>query len=338
MKRALITGITGQDAAYLAAFLLKKDYQVIGAYRRGSSPNFWRLEALGVKKRVEVVPFDLSDLSSILKAFEIARPDECYHLAAQSFVPVSFEQPCYVGDVNGLGTLRMLEGLRLAKPDCRFYQASTSEMFGNAPAPQSETTPFHPRSPYAAAKVFAHHAAVNYREAYGLYVSCGICFNHESPLRGAEFVTKKIAQGLVAIKLERQDTLKLGNTDACRDWGFAGDYVEAMWAMLQRDEPDDYVVATEKTHSVKEFTEFAARCVGFEIEWAGHGKECRGLCKVSGRVLIETDPSLYRPSDHDLLQGNASKAKDSLGWHPLVGLGHLAAKMVDYDLAEAKRA
>jgi GDPmannose 4,6-dehydratase len=336
MKRALITGITGQDAAYLAAFLLDKGYFVTGAYRRGSSPNFWRLDALGIKDRVVVVPFDLSDMSSILKAFEIAKPDECYHLAAQSFVPVSFEQPCYVGDVNALGTARMLEGLRLAKPDCRFYQASTSEMFGDAKPPQREDTPFHPRSPYAAAKVYAHHMAVNYREAYNLHISCGTCFNHESPLRGEEFVTKKITSSLARLKLGKQAVLKLGNIDACRDWGFAGDYVEAMWLMLQRDIADDTVICTGETHSVQDFVEAAARPLGLEIEWAGHGQETVGLCKDSGKVLIEIDQALYRPADHECLKGDPANAQATLGWTARTGLTELAELMVAHDLAMAR--
>lgn len=334
MKRALITGITGQDAAYLAAFLLEKGYQVIGAYRRGSTPNFWRLQALGVKDAVSVIPFDLSDVSSILKAYEIANPDECYHLAAQSFVPVSFEQPCYVGDVNGLGTLRMLEGLRLKAPGCRFYQASTSEMFGDAPPPQNEETPFHPMSPYAAAKVFAHHAAVNYREAYGLHVSCGICFNHESPLRGEEFVTKKISSAVARIKAGSGEVIKLGNIASGRDWGFAGDYVKAMWGMLQQDEPDNYVIATGETHSVKHFAEMAFHCAGIHLEWDGEGLGETARCQKTGRHLIEIDPAFFRPADHNHLEGDASMAWAKLGWSPETNLEALAAKMVAFDLAQ----
>jgi len=334
VKRAFVTGISGQDGAYLAQFLLGQGYQVFGGERRGSSPNNWRLKALGIHGEVELVPFELADDASIYRAIEVAQPDEIYNLAAQSFVPVSFQQPCYTGDVNGSAVARILEAIRHLAPECRFYQASSSEMFGLAhETPQRETTPFHPRSPYAAAKAYAHYLTVNYREAYGLHASCGIAFNHESPLRGAEFVTKKIVVDLARIHRGDLDCLRLGNLDARRDWGFAGDYVKGMWQMLQQSGPEDYILATGETHSIREFVEWACAVLDWSIEWTGEGGEERGIETSSGRMLVAIDPALYRPSDVPALLGDATKARETFGWQPLHTAGQIAFMMMDHELS-----
>lgn len=315
-KTALITGITGQDGAYLARLLLSKGYQVYGAFRRSSVLNLERLDYLGIRERVELVPLDLLDLSGIVRVLDRVKPDEVYNLAAQSFVAVSFEQPVVTGDITGLGAVRMLEGIRLVNPKIRFYQASSSEMFGKVQAvPQNEKTPFYPRSPYAAAKLYAHWMTVNYREAYGIFACSGILFNHESPLRGLEFVTRKITHAVARIKAGLERELRLGNLEARRDWGYAPEYVEAMWLMLQQDEPGDYVIATGETHSVREFAEAAFAAVN--LDW---------------REYVKTDPAFYRPTEVDLLVGDASRAKEKLGWRPKVTFQELVGIMVEADL------
>ncbi len=318
-KRALITGITGQDGAYLAELLLNKGYKVIGAFRRTSMINTARLDALGIAEDVKLVPFDLTDHGNMRRAIEEIAPDEVYNLAAQSFVEVSFEQPVTTGEITGVGAVRLLETIREVDVGIRFYQASTSEMFGKAQnVPQNETTPFYPRSPYAAAKLYAHWMTVNYREAYGLHASSGILFNHESPLRGAEFVTRKITLAAARIKCGLQNHLKLGNLDARRDWGYAKEYVEAMWLMLQQPEPGDYVVATGETYSVREFVEATFEAAG--LDWERY---------------IVTDPNFLRPAEVDFLLGDPSKAKEELGWTPKTTFKELVSIMVGADLERA---
>jgi GDPmannose 4,6-dehydratase len=313
MKRALITGITGQDGSYLAELLLAKGYDVHGVVRRSSSDTRGRISHLPA---VTLHRGDMADGGSIARIVHDVEPTEVYNLAAQSHVGESFGQPEYTGDVTGVGTLRLLEAVHWYAPGARFYQASSSEMFGGmlGTAPQDEETPFHPRSPYGCAKVYAHHAAVNYRESYGLHASCGILFNHESPRRGEEFVTRKIARAVGRIAAGRQDKLHLGNLDAKRDWGFAKDYVEAMWLMLQQETPDDYVIATGETHTVREFCELAFARVG--LRWEEH---------------VVVDPALFRPAEVDLLLGDASKAREVLGWEPRCSFRSLVQEMVDAD-------
>jgi GDPmannose 4,6-dehydratase len=333
MKRALITGITGQDGAYLAKLLLEKGYEVWGAYRRSSSLNLWRLEELGVRDDVRLIPLDLLEYSNIVRALEKVQPDEIYNLAAQSFVALSFEMPLYTAEADALGVTRLLEALRAVKPDARFYQASTSEMYGKVQEiPQTERTPFYPRSPYAVAKLYAYWITVNYRESYGIHASSGILFNHESPLRGQEFVTRKITASLARIKYGQQEVLELGNLDAKRDWGFAGDYVEGMWLMLQQDFPDDYVLATGETHSVRKFVELVAEVVGFNLVWEGAGQEERGIDLRTGKVIVCVNPEFYRPAEVDLLVGNPEKARSRLGWSPRVGFSELVRMMAERDM------
>ena len=333
-KTALITGISGQDGAYLAKALLGRGYRVVGAYRRTSGPSMGRLRELGVADAVELVDMELLEESNVRRVLEKLKPDEIYNLAAQSFVGLSFELPLYTADIDALGALRLLEVVREVCPDARFYQASTSEMFGKSQqTPQSEETPFYPRSPYGVAKLFAHWSTVNYREARGLFACSGILFNHESPLRGLEFVTRKVTFGLARVALGELDCLRIGNLDAKRDWGFAGDYVEGMWRMLQEDEAGDYVLATGRSTSVREFIERAADAYGFELEWSGNGTDARGLDRKSGRVIVAIDPRFFRPAEVDFLVGNAAKAKAKLGWEAKTGLEDLVAMMVkaDYD-------
>ncbi len=332
-KRALVTGVTGQDGAYLCRLLLERGYEVFGAYRRSASVNLWRMEELGVAKDVQLVPFDLIELTNILRTLEKIQPDELYNLAAQSFVALSFEQPIYTADIDGVGPLRILESLRAVAPGCRFYQASTSEMFGKVQAiPQNEATPFYPRSPYGVAKLNAHWMTINYRESYGLFACSGILFNHESPLRGIEFVTRKVSAGLARIRTGLQAELVLGNLEAKRDWGFAGDYVEAMHAMLQREKADDFVIATGETRSVQEFVDRAAEAVGFSLAWEGEGDARRGIDRKSGKTLIRVAPEFYRPAEVDYLIGDASKARKALGWTPRVSFAELVELMVRADL------
>ena len=321
-RRALVTGVTGQDGAYLAKLLLAKGYKVFGAIRRTSMAHVARLDELGIAADVELVDFDLLELSNILRVVEQTRPDEIYNLAAQSFVGISFEQAIYTGECDAIGVVRLLEAIRTCNPAIRFYQASTSEMFGKvAEVPQSETTPFHPRSPYGVAKLYGHWITVNYRESYRMHATSGILFNHESPRRGAEFVTRKVTDGVARIKLGLADHLSLGNLDACRDWGFAGDYVRAMWLMLQQDKADDYVIATGKSHSVKQLVEVAFGHAG--LDWQKH---------------VRTDPALIRPAEVDHLIGDASKATRVLGWTPKVSFEELIAMMVDADITHLSTA
>lgn len=315
MKRALITGISGQDGSHLADLLLEKGYEVHGLVRRCSRPVVGRIEH--ILDRVVLHDGDLLDQASLDRAVAEATPDEVYNLAAMSFVGASWGQPTLTAEVTGLGTLRMLEAVRSNAPDARFYQASSSEMFGSAPAPQSEATPFHPRSPYGVAKVFAHQMTVNYRESYGLHASCGILHNHESERRGLEFVTRKISHGIAEIALGLRDSLSLGNLDARRDWGYAPNFVKAMWLMLQQDEPDDYVIATGRTHSVGEFLDAALAAAGLEGE---------------RERVVRSDPALLRPAEVHVLCGDASKACERLGWVPTVGFGELVRRMVEHDL------
>lgn len=336
-KRALITGVLGQDGAYLAKLLLEKGYEVYGGERRSASLNTWRLRELGIEHEVRQIPLDLLEFTNLLRTIERVQPDELYNLAAQSFVAASFEQPILTAEIDAMGVARLLEILRAVQPQCRFYQASTSEMFGKVrEIPQSERTPFHPRSPYAVAKTFAHYATVNYREAFGLHATSGILFNHESPLRGHEFVTRKITMGLAAIRQGRQDVLELGNLDSRRDWGFAGDYVRGMWMMLQQPQPDDYVLATGENHSVREFVELAAEAAGFKIAWEGNGAHARGIDRASGRVIVKVNPEYFRPAEVDDLVGDATKARTTLGWKAEVHFPRLVTAMMEADLRRAR--
>jgi GDPmannose 4,6-dehydratase len=338
---ALITGITGQDGAYLAEFLLKKDYVVHGIKRRSSSFNTGRVDALYQDPHDAGLRFimhygDLTDATNLIRIVQDTQPDEIYNLAAQSHVQVSFETPEYTANADALGTLRLLEAIRILGMEkrVRFYQASTSELYGAArEIPQSETTPFYPRSPYAVAKLYAYWITINYREAYGIHASNGILFNHESPTRGETFVTRKITRAVAAIKLGLQDTLFLGNLDAKRDWGHARDYVDGMWRILQQPEPDDYVLATGETHSVREFVEKAFAQIGLRIVWQGLGAEETGLDAVSRRVLVRVDPRYFRPTEVDLLIGDPSKARSKLGWRHNASFDDLVAEMVAADLA-----
>lgn len=344
-KTALITGITGQDGAYLAEFLLNKGYIVHGIKRRSSSFNTERIDHLYKDPHDRNVNFflhygDLTDSTNLIRIIQETQPDEIYNLAAQSHVQVSFETPEYTANSDALGTLRLLEAIRILGMENRtkFYQASTSELYGKAQEiPQTETTPFYPRSPYGAAKLYAYWITKNYREAYNLFACNGILFNHESPIRGETFVTRKITMAVAKIKKGLQDKLYLGNLDAQRDWGFAGDYVEAMWLMLQQEEPDDYVVATGKTHSVREFVELAFKEVGIVIEWQGTGVNEKGVNASNGDVLIEIDRRYFRPAEVDILVGDASKAKKKLGWEPKVGFEELVKMMVEGDLSFEKK-
>ena len=318
-KKALITGITGQDGSYLAEWLLEKGYQVSGMVRRASTENFERIEHL--RPRIELIQGDLLDFLSLVRALEESRPDEIYNLAAQSFVPTSWSQPALTGEFTGIGVTRLLDAMRLVCPGAKFYQASSSEMYGKVrEVPQTELTPFYPRSPYAVAKVYGHYITVNYRESYNLFAVSGILFNHESPRRGLEFVTRKITDGVARIKLGLAKELRLGNLDSCRDWGFAGDYVRAMWMMLQQDEADDFVVATGESHSVREFCDIAFGHVG--LKYQDH---------------VATDPRYLRPAEVDHLIGNPAKAKSRLGWKPDVDCPGLVRMRVDADMARLSR-
>ena len=315
-KKALITGITGQDGAYLAKLLLEKGYEVSGLIARRSTPTTWRLEYLGVQNQVNLIEGDLTDISSIIRAINVSKPDEVYNLGAQSFVATSWEQPLLTADATGLGALNVLEAIRQVRPEARFYQASTSEMFGKVQENiQSETTPFYPRSPYGVSKLFPHWMTINYRESFNIFGCSGILFNHESPLRGIEFVTRKVTDGVARIKHGLQDKLALGNIDAKRDWGFSGDYVEAMWMMLQQDAPDDYVVATGRTTTVRDMCRIAFDHVGLNYE-----------------DYVVQDPRFYRPAEVDLLLGNPAKAKAKLGWEAKTSLEELITMMVDADM------
>jgi GDPmannose 4,6-dehydratase len=335
MKAALITGITGQDGAYLAELLLHKGYRVVGGYRRTSSTNFWRIEELGIQAhpQLELVEFDLTDMGAAIRLLEKYQVSEVYNLAAQSFVGVSFDQPVTTAQITGVGALHLLEAIRVVDPSIRFYQASTSEMFGKVQAvPQSEETPFHPRSPYGVAKLYAHWITVNYRESYGLFGASGILFNHESPLRGREFVTRKITDTVAKIRLGRLDVLELGNLDARRDWGYAKEYVDGMWRMLQVDTPDTFVLATQRTETVREFATLAFAAIDVELAWEGTEADERGVDRRNGRTLVRINPRFYRPAEVDLLIGDSSKARRLLGWSAETSLESLCRMMVDADL------
>jgi GDPmannose 4,6-dehydratase len=341
---ALITGVTGQDGAYLAELLLQKGYIVHGLRRRSSSFNSGRIEHLYRDLHSEDVRFflhygDLTDATNLIRLIQQIQPDEIYNLAAQSHVHVSFETPEYTANADGLGTLRMLEAMRILgmEKKTRFYQASTSELYGKAAeTPQRESTPFYPRSPYGVAKLYAYWITVNYREAYRMHASNGILFNHEGPTRGETFVTRKITRAVAAISAGRQSRLYLGNLDAKRDWGHARDYVEGMWRMLQQDKPDDYVLATGETHSVREFVDRAFSEVGITIEWKGSGVKEQGIDKSNGRVLVEVDPRFFRPAEVDILCGDASKARKALGWSPKEKFADLVKEMVRHDVGLLK--
>jgi GDPmannose 4,6-dehydratase len=334
-KTAVITGITGQDGAYLAALLLTKGYTVYGTYRRTSSVNFWRIEELGIQRdpNLHLIEYDLTDLSASIRMLQTTGATEVYNLAAQSFVGVSFDQPVTTAEITGIGPLNLLEAIRTVNPAIRFYQASTSEMFGKVQAvPQTETTPFYPRSPYGVAKLYAHWITVNYRESYGIFGCSGILFNHESPLRGREFVTRKITDSVAKIKLGQLDVLELGNLDARRDWGFAKEYVEGMWRMLQADTPDTYVLATNRTETVRDFVTMAFRATGIAISWKGEGEQETGIDSQTGKTIVRINPKFYRPAEVDLLIGSPEKATRELGWKPETTLEQLCAMMVEADL------
>lgn len=335
MKKAIITGITGQDGAYLAELLLKKGYEVYGTYRRTSSVNFWRIEELGIEDHanLHLVEYDLTDQSNSIRMVMEIQPDEIYNLAAQSFVGVSFDQPLATAHITGLGCVHLLEAIRIVNPKIKFYQASTSEMFGEVQEiPQKESTPFYPRSPYGVAKLYAHWMVINYRESYDIFGCSGILFNHESPLRGKEFVTRKITDSVAKIKLGKLDCMELGNMDAKRDWGFAKDYVEGMYLMLQADKPDTYILATNRTETVRDFVTMAFKGAGIEVEFKGSDEDEVAVDKATGKTVVRVNPKFYRPAEVELLIGDPQKAKDKLGWEPKCNLEELCAMMVKDDL------
>ena len=338
MKTAVITGVGGQDGAYLAEFLLRNGYRVVGTYRRTSTVNFSRLDELAVRDydKFHLVESDITDLSATFRLIDRWKPDEVYNLAAQSFVGVSFDQPVTTSQITGIGAVNVLEAIRAINTQIRFYQASTSEMFGLVQeTPQRESTPFYPRSPYGVAKLYAHWMTVNYRESYGIFASSGILFNHESPLRGREFVTRKISSGFANLALNGGTPLQLGNLDATRDWGFAGEYVRGMWAMLQIDRPETFVLATGRTVSVREFVRLAGKAAGFDIAFEGAGESEVGVDRSSGRICVTVNKAYYRPAEVDVLLGDPSKAKADLGWEATMPLEELADLMVASDLRRA---
>ena len=340
MTSALITGITGQDGAYLTKLLLRKGYDVYGTYRRASSVNFWRLEELGVlnHERLHLVEYDLTDPSTNVRLIDRTRVDEIYNLGAQSFVGVSFDQPIATAEATGIGPVYLLEAIRIVNPKIKFYQASTSEMFGKVQAvPQSEDTPFYPRSPYGVAKLYAHWMTINYRESYDIFGTSGILFNHESPLRGQEFVTRKITAGVARIKAGQQERLELGNLDAKRDWGYAEEYVDGMWRMLQADKPETYVLATGRTETVRDFVTMAFKAAEIDIEWSGEQADEIGRDAASGRTLVSINPKFYRPAEVDLLIGDPGKAKRELGWQATMTLEELCATMVRADMKRLEK-
>jgi GDPmannose 4,6-dehydratase len=337
-KHALITGITGQDGAYLAQLLLEKNYHVYGLIARRGTDTTGRLHELGIAGQVHLLDGDLIDPSSMIRALEKSKAEEVYNLGAQSFVATSWDQPILTAEVTGVSVVKMLEALRIVNPQARFYQASTSEMFGQIQEPlQTERTPFYPRSPYGVAKLYGHWITVNYRESFGMHASSGILFNHESPLRGTEFVTRKITVALARIRHGLQDVLELGNLDSKRDWGFAGDYVRAMWAMLQQEQPDDYVIATGETWTVRQFVEKAAAHAGFDIEWRGEAEQTQGIDRKSGKIIVRVNPAFYRPAEVDVLIGDPAKAHQKLGWKREVGFDALVQMMAEADLRRAAR-
>lgn len=335
MKTVVITGITGQDGAYLAELLLNKGYIVYGTYRRTSSVNFWRIDELGIDKNpnLHLVEYDLTDLGASIRLLETTQATEVYNLAAQSFVGVSFEQPIATAAITGLGPVHLLEAIRIVNPKIRFYQASTSEMFGEVQEiPQKESTPFYPRSPYGVAKLYAHWMTISYRESYDIFGCSGILFNHESPLRGQEFVTRKITNSVAKISLGQQGVLDLGNMDAKRDWGFAKDYVEGMYLMLQAAVPDTYVLATNRTETVRDFVTMSFKAVDIELEWQGEAEEEIAVDVATGNTVVKVNPKFYRPAEVELLIGNPEKAKKDLGWEPKTTLEQLCKMMVEADL------
>lgn len=340
MKKAIITGITGQDGAYLAELLLSKGYTVYGTYRRTSSVNFWRIEELGIQnhRQLQLLEYDLTDLGSSINLMQKVQPDEVYNLAAQSFVGVSFDQPNTTAQITGIGALNLLEAIRLVNPKVRFYQASTSEMFGKVQAiPQVESTPFYPRSPYGVAKLYAHWMTINYRESYDIFSVSGILFNHESPLRGREFVTRKITDAVAKIKLGKLDVLELGNLDAKRDWGYAKEYVEGMWRMLQADEPDNFVLATNRTETVREFVQMAFKGAGIIIDFRGDAENEAAVDVATGKTVMRINPKFYRPAEVELLIGNSAHAQHKLGWTPKTTLEELCQMMVEADIDRNQR-
>jgi GDPmannose 4,6-dehydratase len=334
-KTAVITGITGQDGAYLAELLLGKGYNVYGTYRRTSSVNFWRIEELGIAghPKLQLVEYDLTDLSSTIRLLQASEACEVYNLAAQSYVSVSFEQPITTAEITGLGAVNLLEAIRIVNPQIKFYQASTSEMFGKVQSiPQDENTRFYPRSPYGVAKLYAHWMTINYRESYDMFASSGILFNHESPLRGKEFVTRKITDSVARIKLGLLDKMELGNLQAKRDWGYAKDYVEGMWRILQADKSDTYVLATNRTETVQDFVTMAFNAAGISLDWQGEGEGQAAFDIESGKQVVGINPKFYRPAEVELLIGNPKKAKDDLGWEPTTTLEELCEMMVVADI------
>lgn len=337
MKKALITGITGQDGSYLSKFLLEKGYMVFGTRRRSSTPNLWRLKYLKVldNPKFKLITSDVTDLGENIRLIEKCEPDEVYNLAAQSFVETSFSQPSLTAEITGLGTLSILEAIRCVNKKIKFYQASSSEMFGKVQeTPQTEKTAFYPRSPYAVSKLFAHWTTINYRESFDIFTACGILFNHESPLRGEEFVTKKITKGLSGIKMGKQDILYLGNINAKRDWGHASDYVKAMWKMLQVEKPDDYVISTGRTETIKTFVDLTCKKLGIQILWKGEGKDEHCINTEDGSTLVKIKEEFFRPNEVDLLIGDASKANKNLNWTPEISLEALCGEMVEFDLKD----
>lgn len=335
MKTAIVTGITGQDGAYLAKLLLEKGYKVFGTYRRLSSMNIWRIRELGITNNpsLNLIEYDLTDFGSSIRLIQKCEPDEIYNLAAQSFVGVSFDQPLTTAQITGLGALNLLEAIRIVNPKIRYYQASTSEMFGKVQSiPQNENTPFYPRSPYGVAKLYAHWMTINYRESYNIFGCSGILFNHESPLRGLEFVTRKITHHVALFKAGLAGVLELGNLNAKRDWGFAGDYVEGMWRMLQADHPDTYVLSTNRTTTVRDFVKMSFNEVGITLDFKGNGVHEVGFDAVSGKTMVKVNPKFYRPAEVDLLIGDYSKATKELGWNPKVSLEELCSMMVRADV------
>ncbi|MGP9675629.1 MULTISPECIES: GDP-mannose 4,6-dehydratase [unclassified Halomonas] len=336
---AIVTGITGQDGAYLAELLLDKGYTVYGTYRRTSSVNFWRIEELGIENHpnLHLVEYDLTDLSSSIRLVQQCKPREIYNLAAQSFVGVSFDQPLTTAEITGLGAVNLLEAIRIVDCSIRFYQASTSEMFGKVQqVPQTEATPFYPRSPYGVAKLYAHWMTINYRESYGIFATSGILFNHESPLRGREFVTRKITDGVARIKLGKQQCLELGNLDAKRDWGYAKEYVEGMWRMLQADTPDTYVLATNRTETVRDFVTLAFKAADIELRWEGQDENEFAVDVATNNKVVVINPRFYRPAEVELLIGSPAKATQELGWKPATSLEGLCKMMVEADLKRVK--
>jgi GDPmannose 4,6-dehydratase len=340
MKSAVVTGITGQDGAYLAELLLEKGYVVYGTYRRAASTNFWRIEDLGIRghENLHLIEYDLTDLGATIRMLEKTGAMEVYNLAAQSFVAVSFEQPMTTAQITGLGPLNLLEAIRIVNPKIRYYQASTSEMFGEVQEiPQTEKTPFYPRSPYGVAKLYAHWITINYRESYDIFGTSGILFNHESPLRGLEFVTRKITDAIARIKLGKQDMVQLGNLDAKRDWGYAKDYVDGMWRMLQTEKPDTYVLATGRTESVRDFVNMTCKAADINISWQGEGIDEKGIDTATGKTIIQINPKFYRPAEVELLIGSPEKARKELGWVPKTTLEELCSMMYTADLKRVEK-